>query len=147
MNQPKLRRMKRLLSNQVGTLKGMTILPREMKLILIMMTTEILFMSMLKNQSRKSPADNNLNDSSQEENPIEKSETAGQILEQEPNGSFADEGQHSENPSSLVDDDTAEPINEIAETNEEFLLNGQPIVMDDIAFNILANTLEMTMET
>ena len=48
-------------------------------------------MSMLKYQSRKSSADNNLNDSSQEENPIEKSETAGQIWEQEPNGSFAAE--------------------------------------------------------
>merc|ERR1719193_1446222 len=31
--------------------------------------------------------------------------------------------------------------------NEEFLINGESIVMDDIAFNILANTLEMTMET
>jgi len=46
----------------------------------------------------------------------------------------------------LVDDDTAEPINKIAETNEEFLLNGQPIVMDDIAFNILVNAMERTME-
>ena len=49
--------------------------------------------------------------------------------------------------SSMVDDDTAEPTNEIAETIEEFLLKGQPIVIDDIAFNILANTMEMTMET
>jgi len=31
--------------------------------------------------------------------------------------------------------------------SEEFLINGESIVMDDIAFNILANTLEMTMET
>ena len=86
-------------------------------------------MSMLKYQSRKSPADNNLNDSSQEENPIEESETA--VWEQEPNGSFAteefvgldaitDEGQNSEDPSSSVDDDTDEPTNEISETNEEF---------------------------
>ena len=78
---------------------------------------------------------------------IEKSETACQIWEQEPNSSFADEGQNPDNTSSLVDDDTVEPINEIAETNEEFLLNSQPIVMDDIAFNILENATEMTMET
>ena len=52
-----------------------------------------------------------------------------------------------EDPSSLVDDDTAEPTNEVAETYEEFPLNGQPIVMDDVAFNNRANTLKMTMET
>ena len=60
---------------------------------------------------------------------------------------FKVEGQHSENPSSVVDDDTAEPIKEIASTNEEFPLVDQPIVIDDIAFNILANTTEMTMES
>ena len=59
---------------------------------------------------------------------------------------FKVEGQHSENPSSVVDDDTAEPIKKIALTNEEFPLVDQPIVIDDIAFNILANTTEKTME-
>ena len=60
---------------------------------------------------------------------------------------FKVEGQNSKNPSSVVDNDTAEPIKKMAETNEEFLLIDQPIVIDDIAFDILGNTTEMMMES
>jgi len=48
---------------------------------------------------------------------------------------------------SITEDDDIAVKEGIKVVSDEFLLNGESIVMDDIAFNILANTLEMTMET
>ena len=49
-----------------------------------------------------------------------------------------------ENQSVTENNDTYDEGNKMS---DDFLINGESIVMDDIAFNILANTLEMTMDT